>query len=296
MVTTLELLKVVRSRLDATVKYVFISQGQVVEFSYIDKADGKHIICVPTQTACRLGCKFCHLTGLDIPARNLTPDEIVAGIDYVIRDLRLVGGADRCLLISYMGCGEPLANIEGVIKSADAIRKAYAAAYGTVRFAVATLVPKIERLQRLTGFVKTYRLPVKLHLSLHSPFDAVRSGLMPAAAPVGESLEAVRQFMKGTGNSAEIHYALIDGVNDRDADADELVRLLRDNPISVKFLAYNEKPGLELQRSQRIDFMRARLKTAGIPTEYYLPPGSDVGSSCGQFLTEHYQLVPLGKK
>jgi 23S rRNA (adenine2503-C2)-methyltransferase len=292
----LRLLKIARSNVDRTVKCVMESQGQVVEFSFIDKDDGKDIICVPSQTSCRLGCKFCHLTGLDIPVRNLTGAEILAGIEFVVGELGLGGGAKRCLLISFMGCGEPLNNLKGVMDACELIRKAYSGQYGTVRFAVASLIPSLGQMTRFIDEVAARKLAVKFHWSLHSTSEFIRREMMPAASPIWESLRLVEQFMAETGNKAEIHYALIDGVNDTDTDIQMLVRHLQGRGIAVKFLAYNDKPGLEFQRSARLEVFQQRLGAAGIETEYYLPPGSDIGSSCGQFLTDYYQLHSIRKK
>ena len=79
-------------------------------------------------------------------------------------------------------------------------------------------------------------------------------------------------------------------------DRQMLVRHLRGRGISVKFLAYNDKPGLEFRRSQCLQAFRQALDAAGIENEYYLPPGSDIGSSCGQFLTDYYRTYNIRKK
>ena len=86
----LEFLEKIKSKLDRTVKYIFLSRGQVIEFSYIDKNDGKDIICAPTQTACRLGCKFCFLSDYDLEVRNLTPEEISIPDSLYFERLRII--------------------------------------------------------------------------------------------------------------------------------------------------------------------------------------------------------------
>ena len=86
----MDFLKKVYSNIDNTVKFIFISQGQIIELSFIDKNDGKDIICVPSQTACKLGCKFCFLSDYDLKVRNLWPMEIVSPVSYVIEDLGLL--------------------------------------------------------------------------------------------------------------------------------------------------------------------------------------------------------------
>ncbi len=280
----------IHSQQDNTVKYVFLSQGQVLEFSFIDKRDGKDIICVPSQTGCRMGCKFCFLTDYDLAVRNLSPEEIADGVKYVVEDLRLLirPDANDVLLISYMGCGEPLLNARNVIESCELIRDWYAGAYETVRFAVASIIPVPAAMRRFTEAVRTRGLAMKFHWSLHSPFDAVRKEMMPHASPVEESVRLVSEFMHETGNSAEVHYSLIEGENDREEDVAELVRLLKGRDLPVKFLRYNPKPECAWTPSPRVRRIRNALEENGIKTEFYAPPGADIGSSCGQFLEDYY--------
>jgi len=86
----IKLLERVGSKTDKTIKFVFLSGGQVIEFSYINKDDGKDIICAPTQTACNLGCKFCFLSDIKLPIRNLEPYEIVVPVYFIIKELKLL--------------------------------------------------------------------------------------------------------------------------------------------------------------------------------------------------------------
>jgi 23S rRNA (adenine2503-C2)-methyltransferase len=267
-----------------------MSQNDILEFSYIDKNDGKDIICAPTQTMCKMGCKFCHLTGLDLPVRSLTGRELFEGVEYLVEDLNLRLGQKRCLLVSYMGCGEPLLNM-GWVVDASAALLSYYNNFRVVRFAISTMLPWEGLLTQFSSMVTQNLLPTKVHLSLHSPNDEIRRELIPNAAPIADSLKALRGYRDTTGNSIEIHYSLIGGVNDRDEDVEGLVELLKHDPINVKFLAYNEKPGLEMHQSSRVGLIRDRLEKEGITTEHYTPPGSDIGSSCGQFLTDYYKGI-----
>lgn len=281
----------VKSTMDNTVKFIFLSRGQVIEFSYINKNDGKDIICAPTQTACGLGCKFCFLSDYDLEVRNLKPDEILIPIGYIVNDLNLLGreGRNQVFLISFMGCGEPLCNIRNLMESCGMIRAEYKEKYRVVRFAVASLIPSPGLMQKFTALVKSKNMPLKFHLSLHSPDPVARKELMPSASSVREGVILTEFFSQHTGNSSEIHYSLIEGINDSEKDLVALIRLLKNRDIPVKFLAFNEKPSIDFKESKRIKLFRNVLELEGIKTEFYNPPGADIGSSCGQFLMGYYE-------
>lgn len=275
---------IIKSQKDKTVKYVFDSFDSILEFSYINKGDGKDIICVPTQTTCNLGCKFCFLTGLNISQRNLQQHELIDGVEYVVRRS---GTSNKILLISFMGCGEPLFNINSVIESARYMQACYTKNYYTIRFAVASLIPTHELFKEFETRVMQLNLKCKFHYSLHTTDPVMRKSLMPGASPI--CLDLIFHYMESTNNSAEIHYSLINDINDDIKDATRLIELLKGKPITVKLLKLSEKPGDILLESKRIKEFQAMLEAGGITTEYYEPPGSDVGSSCGQFLSDYYQ-------
>lgn len=282
-------IKIIRSGIDNTIKYVLDSNGSILEFSYINKNDGKDIVVVPTQTSCNLGCKFCFLTGLKIPVRNLTSLEITQGILYVMNDRRI---KNKTLLISFMGCGEPLLTLEDVISSMYVLRELYDPYYKVVRFAVASLIPSAAKFYKFINEIYEDGLRCKFHYSLHTIDSALRKELMPAAQDFRKHniFDLLREYRHKTQNSIEIHYSLMDGVNDSDRDADKLAECLRDKPpIPIKFLKLSEKEGKPYRQSRRIAGFRRILEAQGIPTEYYEPPGSDVGSSCGQFLLDYYK-------
>src|SRR3989344_2386861 len=149
----MQLLEVIRSKTDKTIKFVFLSGNQIIEFSYINKNDGKDIICEPTQKACNLGCKFCYLSDIKLRVRNLEPYEIVASVNFMVEKLQLHEGnnANSVLLVSYMGCGEPLLNIANVIEASCQIRDLMKDRYQTIRFAVASLIPNLSLMEKFIG-------------------------------------------------------------------------------------------------------------------------------------------------
>jgi 23S rRNA (adenine2503-C2)-methyltransferase len=165
-----------------------------------------------------------------------------------------------------------------------------------VRFAVATLIPHPNLMKKFIRLVAEEKIPMKLHLSLHSPDDERRKVIMPSAYSVRESISFVKEFMQKTGGSSEIHYTLMGGVNDSDEDLGDLISLLEGENIPVKFLVYNEKPSVDFTPSKRVRKFCVYLEHFGIKTEFYIPPGGDVGSSCGQFLMEDYAKYNTKKK
>lgn len=262
-------LDVVKSTVDDVRKYIFNIRGQETEFTYINKDDGKDIIVCPSQTSCKLGCTFCHLTGLDLPVLNLTSEEICAGIETVVSAENL---GPKPLLISFMGSGEPLCNLDAVLSACRAW------ASEDVRFAISTMLPSYIAIAKLM----TTGLPIKVHLSLHSTWSHVRQELMPACKDPRNSLLVLQAYRVMTGNPVEIHYTLIDGVNDGDSELYRLASWLKDTNITLKLLDF--KPRDKSLPSQKAARFAERLRAMRVQVEEYNPPGSDIGSSCGQFI------------
>jgi len=283
----LKLLDTIASKIDKTVKYIFQLDDQLImEIAYIDNDTGKDIICVSTQTACLMGCKFCHTTDYRtvLKTRNLTEYEILKGIEDVARSHNLFGNK-RMLLISYMGCGEPLLNSTNVVDSMHHLM--YHSVFKSIRFAIATMIPKNEwtEFANLTNCIKKYRLPVKIHLSLHFSTDEIRQVWIPSALNLKPSLDLLMFYKHLTGNNVEVHYTPIKDVNNGDQNMRDLGILLFRTGIPIKFLKFNEKKTLNAHEGT-ID--TSYLDDLGIKYEFYTPPGLDIGASCGQFLFDYY--------
>lgn len=288
----LRLKKIVHSKVDNTLKYVFLrnNDNAVLEFSYINKNDGKDIICVPSQTMCNIGCKFCHTTEYigKIKVDRVLATDLVEGIRYIYNDLKLSENP-QTLLISFMGCGEPIFNVNNIIIAMLKIRTEYSEIY--TRFAVATSLPSaFGEFFKMVRLIEVHKLDVKLHLSIHYTDDKLRNEWMPRAINIESTLAAGEFFKAYTGNKVEIHYALIDGVNDTPNDAIRLCSLIKGKGFNVKFLFYNEKQSLGMHPSEiyKFEIFKSYLDLIGIDSEYYKPPGLDVGASCGQFLMDEY--------
>lgn len=289
----MELIEKIHSNVDKTIKYVFKIEGNlVVEFTYIDNNTGKDIICVATQTMCAMACSFCHLTDYigKIKLRNLESNEIIDIVAYIYDDLNLKD-SNRTFLVSYMGCGEGLLNYLNVVNSMVAMMKDYV----DIKFGLSTMLPR-ERIYdffELAKMVKRNKIPLKIHLSLHYTNDEQRNKMMPNAANIKASISAIEFYGYITGEPTEIHYTLIKEENDSLKDVKTLINLIKNRNIPVKFLRFNDKDssGNVGVTIEDIESCKRALKVCGIDSEYYEPPGKDVGSSCGQFLLDKYKFI-----
>lgn len=278
----------IESKEDRTVKLVLQSDNDFLEISLIDKQDGKDIICVPCQTGCRMGCRFCHLTEVPNkrPVRSLSKEEIADAVNFAIDQ---IPKRNPGLLVSYMGAGEPMLNVDGVTGSAKLISENFSLWSTAVRFAVSTIIPKSSLLDSFTDKLKSSKLNFKLHWSLHSPDEDVRKSLIPNADSIENSIKAIQRYKKETGNPVEVHYTLIDQVNDSGTDATRLSELAVGADLPVKILRFNPKPGADdLVRSKKENDFAASLTDRHVKVEIYEPPGRDIGSSCGQFRLDYY--------
>jgi 23S rRNA (adenine2503-C2)-methyltransferase len=243
---------------------------------------------------CNLGCKFCHTKEYigKIKTDNISESDIYMGVEYIINDLS-IATRNGVLLVSFMGCGEPLQNVSNVVKAMKHIKSLEGKGIDYVRFAVATSLPKNDwdDFFIMTKMISDAKLPVKLHLSLHYTIDMIRKEWMPASLDILPSLSAVDFYKRISGNAVEIHYTLIENVNDTEQDAILLSNFLKDRDINIKFLFYNKKDNMDYVASNpdKLKVFKKHLDKYSIQHEYYVPPGISVGSSCGQFLLEYYE-------
>jgi len=293
MVETFDKIKFIsldESKVDKTKKYIFeLEDGNVMETTYIDNGSNKDIICVSCQTMCTLKCKFCHLTDLvgKIKVRNITAEEILEGVKHVNDDLGLESN-NRPLLISYMGAGEPVLNVDNVVESIVLIKDYYPHS----RSGLATIMPKNSMTEffKLAERVRKYNIEMKLHLSLHFMDETVRKEWMPNALDINPAISALDFYQKYTKNPVEIHYTLIEGQNDTEDQINQLIGLMEGKDINVKFLHYKERTaaGEKACNENRAKELVNVFADEGLQAEFYNPPGEDVGSSCGQFLLERH--------
>ena len=273
---------------DGTRKYLMeLSPGVEVECVFIPDVGRAGALCVSSQVGCTLNCTFCH-TGTQALVRNLTAAEIVGQVMAVKDDLEEwpSGGDDRRLSnIVFMGMGEPLYNLENVAKAIDVISDGDGVSISRRRITVSTsgVVPKMKELGETTGAM--------LAISLHATNDDLRDVLVPINRkyPIAELLDACRNY-PGVGNARRItfEYVMLKGVNDTDAEARDLVRLLKGVPAKINLIPWNPWPGAPYECSswERIEAFADIVNRAGYASPIRTPRGRDIAAACGQLKSD----------
>ncbi len=261
------------SALDGTVKYLWrLSDGNCIETVLMRYKHG-NTVCISSQVGCRMGCAFCAST-LAGRVRDLTAGEMVDQVLFT----QLDSGASISNIV-LMGIGEPLDNWESVMRFLALVNHPKGLNIGMRHISLSTcgLVEKIDKLADL-------RLQLTLSVSLHAPDDETRSRIMPVNRSVGvERLFAsCRRYFDQTGRRISYEYAMIDGVNDHDWQADLLARHLKGTPGHVNLIPLNEVKESPLRPSRRVAEFQKRLERQGITVTVRRKLGGDIDASCGQ--------------
>ncbi|WP_371039285.1 23S rRNA (adenine(2503)-C(2))-methyltransferase RlmN [Rhodosalinus sp. FB01] len=287
---TIEIPEVVSKQVsaDGTRKYlVRIAGGHEVETVYIPE-EGRGTLCISSQVGCTLTCSFCH-TGTQKLVRNLTAGEIVGQVMAARDDLDEwprpgEGMGERPRLISnivLMGMGEPLYNFENVRDAMQIAMDGEGISLSRRRITLSTsgVVPEIIRCAEEIGCL--------LAVSFHATTDEVRDRLVPINRKwnIATLLDALRAYPR-LSNSERItfEYVMLKDVNDGDADARRLVRLIAGIPAKINLIPFNEWPGAPYERSdwERIEAFADILYKAGYAAPIRTPRGEDIMAACGQ--------------
>lgn len=268
------------SRYDKTVKYLFmLNDGEFVETVVMNYHHG-YSICVSTQVGCKMGCTFC-ATGKSGFSRSLTASEILAQIESAQKDLNV-----RISNIVLMGMGEPLDNFDNVIRFLKLVSNEDGLNIGMRHITLSTcgIVPRIYELAE-------FNFGLTLSVSLHAPDNETRSKTMPInnRYPIEQLIKACRDYFDKTGRRVSFEYAMIDGVNDSDLNAEKLGTLLKGLNCHVNLIPVNSVKGSEYKKS-RVDRQQAFvniLKKYSITATVRRTLGSDINASCGQLKRNH---------
>lgn len=277
---------------DKTRKWLFkFEDGQSVETVYIPE-DDRGAVCLSTQVGCPNGCVFCH-TGSQKMVRNLTAGEITAQF-MAARDSYgewpSPAGEPRYLSnIVVMGMGEPLLNYENVKKALQIIMDPEGIALSRRRITLSTcgIVPVIPQVARDLG--------VKLAVSLHAPTNEIRDKIMPINRkyPLEELMAACREFQEigGTRQYITMEYVMLDGINDSEADARELMRLVKGLAVKFNLIPFNEWAGCPFRCSSKtkIEKFAKILESRNYAAPVRQSRGQEIMAACGQLKTAAVQ-------
>ena len=272
------------SALDGTIKYLWqLQDGNCIETVLMRYHHG-NTVCISSQVGCRMGCAFCAST-LGGKVRDLTPSEML--------DQVLFTQLDSGLPISnivLMGIGEPLDNFDTVLRFLELVNHPDGLNIGMRHISLSTcgLVDKIDRLAQ-------HRLQLTLSVSLHAPDDETRSRIMPVNRGIGVErlFAACRRYFEVTGRRISYEYAMIDGVNDSDRQADLLAAHLKGTPGHVNLIPLNEVKESPLRPSRRVAEFQKRLERQGVTATVRRKLGGDIDASCGQLRRKHMQQDQL---
>jgi 23S rRNA (adenine2503-C2)-methyltransferase len=266
---------------DGTRKWLLSLDGaNGIETVYIPEPT-RGTLCVSSQVGCALNCRFCS-TGKQGFNRDLKAAEIVGQVWHAARELgHLTHQTRRITNIVMMGMGEPLLNFDNVVPAMNIMRDDFGFGLANKRVTLSTagVVPMIDKLSDAAD--------VSLAVSLHAPDDELRDHLVPLNRkyPIAELLDACKRYQaKRPRSSITFEYTLLKGVNDGEAQARSLVKLLRKVPSKLNLIPFNPFPGTEyecpdpavIQRFQQIVY------DAGIITTLRRTRGQDIDAACGQ--------------
>ena len=240
-------------------------------------------VCVSTQAGCAMACGFC-ATGQAGFERHLEVGEIVEQVIRAVRATR----PRRLSNVVFMGMGEPLANYDRTWRAVERLHDDMGISARHLTLSTVGIVPGIRRLA-------SERLPVNLAVSLHAANDELRDELVPINRryPLAELIAACRQYLAAKGRRLSLEWALIDGVNDRPADAVELSAIARDLRAHVNLIPLNPTPGYPVRGPSpgRVREFRDRLVDLGVNATVRRNRGTEIDAACGQ-LRASSQLRP----
>lgn len=270
-----EVVRKQESARDGTIKYLWqLKDGNCVETVLMRYHYG-NTVCISTEVGCLMGCAFCAST-LGGLVRRLEPYEML--------DQVLFTQIDSGLPVSHivlMGIGEPLDNFDHVMRFLELVNSEDGMNISMRHISLSTcgLVPKIDELAKR-------KLQISLAISLHGSNDEIRNRIMPVnkAYPIEELLAACRRYYDATSRRIHFEYAMIDGLNDGETHARELLRRLKGLPAHVNLIPLNhvEESPLKPSSRQAVARFQQILNDGGVTATVRRTLGGDIDASCGQ--------------
>jgi 23S rRNA (adenine2503-C2)-methyltransferase len=257
-----------------------LQDKESIESVLIDEGE-RLTLCLSSQVGCGYGCSFC-LTGRDGFRRHLTAGEIVDQICVARKEL---GEGERLTNLVFMGMGEPLANLEQVLKALTIITSDHGLNFSTRRITLSTvgLIPEMLKLSSL--------FPIKLAVSLHAADNETRSLIMPINRryPLEELLNACRSLELPRRNRITFEYLLLGGVNDSPEAARKLAKLLRGLRAKINIILFNEYPGAKFKAPSpsNVEEFQKILREKHFTATVRQSRGAGIMAACGQLSHSH---------
>ena len=260
---------------DGTVKYLFpTASGKFVETVYIPEND-RATLCVSSQVGCKMNCLFCQ-TGKQGFEGNLTVADILNQI-YSLPE------RDTLTNIVFMGQGEPMDNLDNVLRATEALTASWGYAWSPKRITVSSVGVR----NKLRRFIEESECHVAI--SLHSPIHEQRAMLMPAekAMPIAEIVEMLRDYDFSHQRRLSFEYIVFGGLNDSPTYAREIVKLLKGLDCRVNLIRFHQIPGVDLHGADdaRMEALRDYLTGHGVFTTIRASRGQDIYAACGLLST-----------
>lgn len=263
------------SKIDGTVKYLYkLNDGEYVE-SVLMKYEHGYTVCVSTQVGCRMGCSFC-ASGINGLVRSLTASEILSQITTAQKDNNI-----RISNVVMMGMGEPLDNFSNCERFLNLVSSSEGLNIGLRHISLSTsgVVTGIEKLSRCN-------LPITLSVSLHAPFDDIRSGMMPVNKRwnIESLMKACKEYQRVTTRRISFEYALISGVNDSAECAEQLSRITKGIMCHINLIPVNpvKENSYKKPDKNKIYSFQKILEQKGLNATVRRTLGADINASCGQ--------------
>lgn len=265
---------------DGTIKYLIeFPDGNCVE-TVLMRFDNRANLtaCVSSQVGCACNCKFCATAKLGF-IRNLTPVEIIEQVLTIQRDTGL-----KVTNIVFMGQGEPLLNLDNVLKAIDLFNKEFVIGIRRLTVSTCGIIPQIKKLADI-DFQPT------LAVSLHAPYHELREELMPVEKKyqIDDLMKTLKEYVGETGRRITIEYTLIKGFNDSIDCAKALAKLLIDLKANINLIIYNpnDVDTFEKPEKSAIQKFKYILEQSGKKVTIRLERGSDIDAACGQLSNKY---------
>ncbi|WP_282036317.1 23S rRNA (adenine(2503)-C(2))-methyltransferase RlmN [Saccharicrinis aurantiacus] len=266
----------VQESVDGTKKYLFTTvSNQFIEAAYIP-SENRKTLCVSSQVGCKMGCLFC-MTGKQGFQKNLTTGEI-------LNQMVSIPETDELTNLVYMGMGEPMDNIDEVMKSLEIITSDWGFAWSPRRINVSTIgvIPAMRK------FIEESE--AHLAISLHSPYNEQRKELMPIenVYPIEQVMDTLKEYDFGRQRRISFEYIMFDGVNDSPEHAKELVRLMSGVNARINLIKFHPIPDTPLTGSSDVvmEHFKEVLEQKKVITTIRKSRGEDIYAACGLLSTK----------